>query len=133
MLLGVAQWLRVLFPCFWRHGCLCVVLRFCHCVFHFIVVPALSAGSRSAWVSYHEFQNRADPIAAVFSGIFAVLFVVLVATVVGYFMARVPIDDHDEVNSELMAILIVGPAATGAVVGAVGGGLIARYFSADRS
>ena len=70
---------------------------------------------------------------AVFSGILAVLFVVVVATVVGYFMARVFINNHYEVNSELMAILIVGPATVGALVGAVGGGLIARYLSADRS
>jgi TRAP-type C4-dicarboxylate transport system permease small subunit len=49
----------------------------------------------------------------VFSGILAVLFVVVVATVVGYFMARVLINDHYEFNSELMAILIVGPATIG--------------------
>ena len=70
---------------------------------------------------------------AVVSGILAILFVVLVATVVGYFVARVRIDDHYELNSDFMAIVLVGPATAGALIGAVGGGLIARYISADRS
>jgi hypothetical protein len=70
---------------------------------------------------------------AAVSGIFAVLFVVLVATVVGYFMARVRIGDHYELNSVFVAIVVVGPATAGALIGAVGGGLIARHISADRS
>lgn len=70
---------------------------------------------------------------ATVSGIFAVVFVVLVATIVGYFVARVRIGDHYEPNSVFMAIVVVGPAAAGALIGAVGGGFIARYISADRS
>jgi len=70
---------------------------------------------------------------ALVSGMVAVLFVVLVATVVGYFLIRVRINDHYEINSVFMAIVVVGPATVGALIGAVGGGLIARYSSAGRS
>jgi len=69
---------------------------------------------------------------AALSGLFALLFVVLVSTVVGYFVARVRINDHYEVNSVFMAIVVVGPATAGALIGAVGGGLIARHSSANR-
>jgi hypothetical protein len=70
---------------------------------------------------------------AAVSGILAVVFVVLVATVVGYFPARVRINDHYELNSVFIAIVVVCPAAAGALIGAIGGGLIARHISADRS
>ncbi|HEY4273142.1 MAG TPA: hypothetical protein VGM65_14175 [Candidatus Udaeobacter sp.] len=61
------------------------------------------------------------------SGVIAILFVFLVAIAAGYFVARVRIGDHYEINSEFMAIVVVGPATAGAVVGAIIGGLIARY------
>jgi hypothetical protein len=70
---------------------------------------------------------------AALSGAIAVLFVFLVATVIGYFLARVRINDHYEVNSGFMAIVVVGPATVGAFIGALCGGLIGRYTSADRS
>jgi DMSO reductase anchor subunit len=70
---------------------------------------------------------------ALVSGIAAVLFVVLVATVVGYFLTRVRINDHYEANSVFMAVVVIGPATVGAVVGAIGGALIARCIAADRS
>jgi hypothetical protein len=71
--------------------------------------------------------------AALVSGILAVLLVLLVATIVGYFVARVRINDHYEFNSVFASIVIVGPATAGALVGAVGGGLVARYLLLDRS
>ena len=70
---------------------------------------------------------------AAVSGVLAVLFVVLVATVVGYIFARVRINDHYEVNSDFMAIVVVGPATVGALIGAIGGGFIARHSLSDRS
>jgi hypothetical protein len=66
------------------------------------------------------------------SGAVAILFVILVAIIVGYFLARVRINDHYEVNSTFMAIVVVAPATIGALIGAVGGGVIARYAAADR-
>ena len=70
---------------------------------------------------------------ALVSGVVAVLLVVLFAIVVGYFLTRVRINDYYEANSVFMAIVVVGPAAVGAVFGAVGGDLIACYILADRS
>ena len=70
---------------------------------------------------------------AVVSGVLAVLLVVLVATVVGYILARVRINDHYEVNSDFMAIVVVGPATAGALIGAISGGFIARHSLSDRS
>jgi len=43
------------------------------------------------------------------------------------------ITDHYEIHSEFMAIVVIGPATVGALIGAVGGGVIARYLSLDRS
>lgn len=71
--------------------------------------------------------------AAVVSGILAVLFVLVIATIVGYFVARVRINDHYEFNSVFASIVVVGPATAGALIGAVGGGLVARYLLLDRS
>ena len=71
--------------------------------------------------------------AAVVSGILAVLFVLLGATIVGYFVARARINDHYEFNSVFASIVVVGPATAGALIGAVGGGLVARYLLLDRS
>jgi small-conductance mechanosensitive channel len=67
------------------------------------------------------------------SGIIAILFVFLVATVIGYFLVRVRINDHYEFNSVFMAIIVVGPATVGAFIGALGGALIARHILIDRS
>jgi ABC-type molybdate transport system permease subunit len=66
------------------------------------------------------------------SAVIAIMFVALVATVVGYFVARVRINDHYEVNSTFMLIVVVGPAMVGALVGTVVGGFIARYNSTVR-
>ena len=66
------------------------------------------------------------------SGFVAVVFVVAVSTIVAYFLTRVHIGDHYEANSILMAVLVVRPATVGAVLGAVGGGLMARYTLATR-
>jgi ABC-type thiamin/hydroxymethylpyrimidine transport system permease subunit len=66
------------------------------------------------------------------SGVIAILFVILAAVVAGYFIARVRIDDHYEVNSEFAAIVVVGPATVGALLGAVVGGLAARYTFTSR-
>ena len=43
------------------------------------------------------------------------------------------INDHYEVNSDFMAIVVVGPATVGALIGAIGGGFIARHSLSDRS
>ena len=70
---------------------------------------------------------------AAVSGLIAILFVFLVAAVLGYFLARVRINDHYEVNSVFMAIVVVGPATVGAFIGAFGGGIIAHHSFTDRS
>ncbi len=54
------------------------------------------------------------------------------ATLIGHFLARVRINDHFEVNSDFAAIVVVGPATAGALIGALGGGLMARYMLTDR-
>jgi len=69
---------------------------------------------------------------AAISGGLAIIFVALVAIVVGYFLARVRINDHYEVNSTFMAVVVVAPATIGAFIGAVGGTLIAHYTAVDR-
>jgi multisubunit Na+/H+ antiporter MnhG subunit len=66
------------------------------------------------------------------SGLVAILFVFIVAVVAGYFIARVRIDDHYQVNSEFASIVVVGPATVGALLGGGVGGLAARYTSTSR-
>ena len=56
------------------------------------------------------------------TGFVAVILVGAIATVVGYFLARVRIGDHYEVNSVLMAVLVIEPAAAGALAGVIAGG-----------
>lgn len=61
------------------------------------------------------------------SGVIALLLVSLVATITAYFLTRVHIGDHYEVNSILMITFVCGPAAIGAIVGAVTGGFLAYH------
>jgi uncharacterized membrane protein YcjF (UPF0283 family) len=63
------------------------------------------------------------------SAVGALVLVVALAAVVGYFLTRVRIADHYEANSTLILVFVVGPAAAGAVVGAVVGAVAARYTS----
>ena len=63
----------------------------------------------------------------VVTALLAVLLVFAVATVVAYFLARVRIGDHYEVNSVLMGVFVVWPATIAAVIGAACGAYLARH------
>lgn len=96
-------------------------------VFSFLFAAAIGAAIVQ-FPSYrrHSFSWRAAAV----SGFVALVLVVMVATPIAYFLARVRIGDHYEVNSVLMAIFVVGPAAAGVIAGAAMGAFIARYARA---
>ena len=88
----------------------------------------------AAYVQFAVFRRQSFSFrTAAASGLIAILFVSFVALVVGYFIARVRIGDHYEVNSEFMSIVVVVPAILGAFAGSIIGGLIARYSFTARS
>jgi len=66
------------------------------------------------------------------SGVVAILLVFIVATVVAYFLARVRIGEHYEVNSVFTGVFVVWPGTIGAVIGAVCGAYLAYHSVSPR-
>jgi FtsH-binding integral membrane protein len=63
---------------------------------------------------------------ALLSSIAAILLVLLVASVLGYFCVRVRINDHYEFNLEILKVFFIYPAGGGALLGAIAGVYFAR-------
>ena len=94
-------------------------------VIFFAALFGLTIAASVVQFAVHRCQSFRLRIAAL-SGIIAILVIFLVAVVVGYFLFRIRINDHYEVDSDFGTIVVIGPATVGAFIGAVGGGLIAH-------
>lgn len=70
---------------------------------------------------------RFSPPRALLSSVAAIVLILLVASLWGYFSVRVRINDHYEFNVEILKIFFLYPAGGGAVIGAIAGVYFARH------
>ena len=93
-------------------------------IFVFAIILGLAIATPIVSVAIIRKRACSFPAVAV-SAVVAIAFVFVVATIAAYFLMRVRIGDHYEVNFVLMTTFIVWPATVGALVGAVCGGFLA--------